>query len=110
MDTPSGFIQPSSGTLTKSTVNYYLKTWGYDNERMTRQPPAVRFQAEYSNECWHFDLSQSDLKHVKQPLWVEAGKGNPLLMLYSVVDDRIGGYCRQSTRIYSVVGIRMYYG
>lgn len=94
MDTANGFIQPSSGTLTKSTVNYYLKAWGYDNERMTRQPPAVRFQAEYSNECWHFDLSQSDLKHVKQPLWVEPGKGNPLLMLYSVVDDR-SGVCYQ---------------
>lgn len=94
MDTPNGFIQPSKGMLTRSTVNYYLKAWGYDNERMTRQPPAVRFQAEYSNECWHFDLSQSDLKHVKQPLWVEAGKGNPLLMLYSVVDDR-SGVCYQ---------------
>lgn len=94
MDTPNGFIQPSKGTLTKSTVNYYLKTWGYDNERMTRQPPAVRFQAEYSNECWHFDLSPSDLKYVKQPLWVEPGRGNPLLMLYSVVDDR-SGVCYQ---------------
>lgn len=94
MDTPSGFIQPRQGTLAKSTVNYYLKAWGYDNERMTRQPPAVRFQAEYSNECWHFDLSPSDLKYVKQPLWVEPGRGNPLLMLYSVVDDR-SGVCYQ---------------
>lgn len=61
---------------------------------MTRQPPAVRFQAEHSNECWHFDLSPSDLKHLKQPLWVEPGRGNPLLMLYSVVDDR-SGVCYQ---------------
>ena len=55
MDTPSGFIQPPKGVLTRSTVNYYLKTWGYDQERMTRQPPSVRFQANHSNECWHFD-------------------------------------------------------
>ena len=82
------------GTLTRSTVNYYLKAWGYDNERMTRQPPAVRFQATHSNECWHFDLSSSDLKHLKQPLWVEPGRGNPLLMIYSVVDDR-SGVCYQ---------------
>lgn len=94
MDTPKGFIKPLKGLLTRSTVNYYLKAWGYDHQRMTRQPPAVRFQAEHSNECWHFDLSPSDLKHVKQPLWVEPGRGNPQLMLYSVVDDR-SGVCYQ---------------
>jgi len=94
MDTPKGFIKPPKGTLTRSTVNHYLKEWGYDTERMNRQPPVVRFQATSSNECWHFDLSQSDLKHVKQPLWVEPGRGNPLLMLYSVVDDR-SGVCYQ---------------
>jgi hypothetical protein len=94
MDTPDGFVKPPVGTLTRSTVNHYLKAWGYDTERMTRQPPAVRFQAEYSNECWHFDLSPSDLKHVKQPLWIEPGRGNPLLMLYSLVDDR-SGVCYQ---------------
>ena len=47
---------------------------------MTRQPPAVRFQAEHSNECWHFDLSPSDLKQVEKPSWVEPDRGNPLLM------------------------------
>ncbi len=94
MDTPGGFIKPPKGLLTKATVNRYLKTWGYDHLTMTRQPPAVRFQAEHSNECWHFDLSSSDLKHVKQPLWVEPGRGKPLLMIYSVVDDR-SGVCYQ---------------
>lgn len=94
MNTPQGSIKPPKGLLTKATVNRYLKTWGYDHLTMTRQPPAVRFQATHSNECWHFDLSPSDLKHVKQPLWVEPGKGNPLLMLYSVVDDR-SGVCYQ---------------
>jgi len=94
MNTPYGFIQPAKGLLNKTTVNRYLKTWGYDHLTMTQQPPAVRFQADYSNQCWHFDLSPSDLKHVKQPLWVEPGRGNPLLMLYSVVDDR-SGVCYQ---------------
>lgn len=61
---------------------------------MTRQPAAVRFQAENSNDCWHFDLSPSDLKHINKPNWVEPGRGNPLLMLYSVVDDR-SGVCYQ---------------
>ncbi|PSB43731.1 IS481 family transposase [Chamaesiphon polymorphus] len=94
VDTPSGFIQPPPGLLTRTTVNRYLQAWGYDQERMTRQPPAVRFQADNSNDCWHFDLSPSDLKHIAQPAWVEPSRGNPLLMLYSVVDDR-SGMCYQ---------------
>jgi hypothetical protein len=53
-------------------------------------PPAVRFQAEHSNDCWQFDLSPSDLKQVPAPLWVEAGRSPPTLMPFSVVDDRSG--------------------
>ncbi len=94
VDTPNGFVQPPKKLLSKTTVNRYLKAWGYDQERMTRQPAAVRFQADDSNDCWHFDLSPSDLKHISQPAWVEPGRGNPLLMLYSVVDDR-SGMCYQ---------------
>jgi hypothetical protein len=94
VETPNGLVQADPGVLTKTTVNRYLKMWGYDQERMTRQPPAVRFQADNSNDCWHFDLSPSDLKHISQPAWVEPGRGNPLLMLYSVVDDR-SGMCYQ---------------
>ncbi|WP_083890048.1 DDE-type integrase/transposase/recombinase [Crinalium epipsammum] len=94
MNTPNGFIQPAQGLLNKTTVNRYLKKWGYDHLKMTRQPPVVRFQADYSNQCWHFDLSPSDLKHIKHPSWVEPGRGNPLLMLYSIVDDR-SGVCYQ---------------
>ena len=90
INTPSGYVQAPPGLLKKATVNRYLKQWGYDHQRLRRQPPAVRFQAEHSNECWHFDLSPSDLKHVKNPAWIEPGRGHPLLMLYSVVDDRSG--------------------
>ena len=57
---------------------------------MSRQPAAVRFQAELSNECWQFDLSPSDLKHIKRPLWVRHDQKPPTLMLFSVVDDRSG--------------------
>jgi len=88
--TPEGEVRAPVGLLKKTTVNRYLKQWGYDYETLRRQPPAVRFQAEQSNECWHFDLSPSDLKHVKSPAWIEPGRGHPLLMLYSVVDDRSG--------------------
>ncbi|MGK7913175.1 MAG: hypothetical protein AB4050_17110 [Synechococcus sp.] len=40
METPDGFVHPVKGLLTKSTVNYYLKAWGYDRQRLSRQPPA----------------------------------------------------------------------
>ena len=73
-----------------TTANRYLKHWGLGHEQLTRQPPAVRFQASQSNECWHFDLSPSDLKSVSNPLWHDPRKGTPQLMLYSLVDDRSG--------------------
>ena len=66
IETPSGLLQPPKGLLTTSTVNHYLKQWGYGQANLRRQPPAVRFQAEQSNECWQFDLSPSD-KQVKIP-------------------------------------------
>jgi hypothetical protein len=79
VETPEGHIQAPASLLTKTTVNRYLKRWGYDHTTLLKQPPAVRFQAEYSNECWHFDLSPSDLKHVKAPVWMQDGRGRPLL-------------------------------
>jgi hypothetical protein len=77
--------------LNATTVNRYLRQWGYDHETLRRQPAAVRFQAEHSNDCCQFDLSPSDLKEVKEPLWLQPNKGAPTLMLFSVVDDRSGG-------------------
>lgn len=90
IETPDGLLRAPVAVLTRSTVNRYLKQWGYDYTTLTRVPAAVRFQARHSNDCWHFDLSPSDLKHVKRPAWFEEGRGHPLLMLYSVVDDRSG--------------------
>ena len=90
IETPDGLLRAPKGVLTRSTVNRYLKHWGVDHRTLVREPPAVRFQAEHSNDCWHFDLSPSDLKQVKRPAWFEEGRGHPLLMLYSVVDDRSG--------------------
>jgi hypothetical protein len=90
VETPDGLVQAPRALLNKATVNRYLKRWGYDWATLLRPPPAVRFQARYSNECWHFDLSSSDLKQVKVPAWVQEERGHPTLMLYSVVDDRSG--------------------
>ena len=90
VDTPDGHIQPAKGLLRPTTVNRWLRSWGYDHSRMTRATPAVRFEARHSNACWQFDISPSDLKHIAQPIWADPKRGQPTLMLYSVVDDRSG--------------------
>ena len=94
VETTHGLIQAPQGVLSRSTVNRYLSLLKLDQTRLLREPPAVRFQAEHSNDCWQFDLSPSDLKHIAQPVWVDPTKGQPTLMLFSVVDDR-SGVCYQ---------------
>jgi hypothetical protein len=90
VETPDGLVQPPPNLLTKTTVNRYLRAWGFDDARLRQPPVAVRFQAEHSNDCWQFDATPSDLKQVPAPLWSEEGRGPPTVMLFSVVDDRSG--------------------
>ena len=91
IETSQGLKKPQKGILKKTTVNRYLKKWGYDFLSLNIEPVSVRFQAKHSNDCWQFDLSPSDLKQMPEwPAWVETRKGRPTLMLYSVVDDRSG--------------------
>ncbi|MDE9452809.1 hypothetical protein KKJ05_03075 [Xenorhabdus bovienii] len=90
METGQGLVRAPKGLLRRQTVNRWLSLYRLDQPRLLREPPAVRFHAEYSNDCWQFDMSPSDLKHIEQPGWIDAAKGQPTLMLYSVVDDRSG--------------------
>ncbi|WP_235668644.1 IS66 family transposase [Pseudomonas amygdali] len=90
VETEQGLVRAPKGILTRSTVNEYLSRWLLNQSRLLRQPPAVRFQAEHSNDCWQLDLSPSDLKHIDKPEWIDPSKGEPTLMLFSVVDDRSG--------------------
>jgi hypothetical protein len=91
VDTPDGFQKLAPGRLTASTANRHLRRLGFNHERMIRQPPTVRFQAEHANALWHFDMSPSDLKHLKTPPWIDADRQDaPTLTLFSVVDDRSG--------------------
>lgn len=53
VETPQGLIQVPQGLLSPTTVNDYLSRWHLDQPRLTRQPVAVRFQAELSNACWN---------------------------------------------------------
>ena len=97
IDTPEGLVRAPAGLLSKATVNRHLRGFGLDESRIRQPPVATRFQADHSNDCWQFDLSPSDLKHVPAPLWVEPGRGAPTLMLFSIVDDR-SGVCYQEYR------------
>ena len=90
VETDQGMVRAPTGVLTRSTVNEYLTRWHLDQGRLRRQPPAVRFQAERSNDCWQFDMSPSDLKRIDKPDWVDPAKGEPTLILFCVVDDRSG--------------------
>lgn len=101
VETPDGLQKLAPGRLTASTINRHMRRLGYDRDRMTRQPPAVRFQAERSNALWHFDMSPSDLKHLKVPPWIDADRpGAPTLMLFSVVDDRSGAAYQECRCVY----------
>jgi hypothetical protein len=100
VETPDGLVRLAPGTLTRTTANRYLRQWGYDHARVTRQPAAVRFQAEHSNALWQFDMSPSDLKEVPVPLWSAPGRGAPTLMLYSIVDDRSGAVYQEYRCVY----------
>jgi hypothetical protein len=90
VETKQGLVKAPKGLLTKPTVNRYLEQWHLDQSHMTSEPAAVRFQAEHSNDCWQFDISPSDLKHIDKPDWIDPSKGMPTLAIFSVVDDRSG--------------------
>jgi len=97
VETAQGLVKVPKGLLRRPTVNRYLSLFRLDQPRLSREPPAVRFQAEQSNDCWQFDMSPSDLKHIDKPPWIDPTKGEPTLMLFSVVDDR-SGVCYQEYR------------
>ena len=98
--TPEGLVRAPKGLLKRATVDRWLQTWGYDHRRMVRAPVAVRFEARHSNECWQFDMSPSDLKRLPRPEWVEPGRGEPTVMLFSVIDDRSGAAYQEYRCVY----------
>ena len=100
VETPEGLVRAPKGLLKRPTVDRVLRGAGLDHARVTRPIAAVRFQAKRSNELWHFDMSPSDLKHVAAPLWIEAGRGKPTLMLFSAVDDRSGATYQEYRCVY----------
>jgi len=99
-ETPNGLVKAPKGLLTRQTVNRYLERWHLDQSHIMREPAAVRFQAEHSNDCWQFDISPSDLKHIDKPDWIDPSKGVPTLAIFSVADDRSGAVYQEYHCIY----------
>lgn len=102
VETPDrGLVKLPAGRLTASTLNRHMRRLGFDAARLRRERPALRYQAERSNMLWHFDMSPSDLKHLKTPAWFDPDRhGSPLLMLFSVVDDRSGAAYQEYALVY----------
>ena len=78
----NSLIKAPKGTLRKTTINRYLKSFGYDSASMRIEPTVVHFEAEYSNDCWQFDFTPSDFKQFSQD-----GKK---LFIANVTDDKSG--------------------
>ncbi|WP_116964764.1 DDE-type integrase/transposase/recombinase [Fastidiosibacter lacustris] len=83
VETAEGFVISSKGLLKKTTINRYLKNWGYDPTSMKVEPAVVRFEAENSNDCWQFDFTPSDLKKI-------SANSSKKLFIANVTDDKSG--------------------
>lgn len=90
IETDQGLVKAPSGLLKKSTVSFYIRRWGLGHDTLRIQPPYIRFQAQYSNECWQFDFSHSDFKAFIADRPKEDRGTEAKLMLLGVVDDRSG--------------------
>ena len=75
VETPEGLVRLASGTLTWTTLNRYLRQWGYDHVHVTRHPAAVRFQAERSIMDQAHDLHPKTLVGLKRLVEVVADGG-----------------------------------
>jgi len=91
VETKQGLIKSPQNLLKCSTVSRYLTRLGLNYHRLQVEPTVVHFQATYSNECWQFDFSHSDLKKLKTS---NNNSDSSRLILASVVDDR-SGVCYQ---------------
>ncbi|MBA3535699.1 MAG: transposase [Tatlockia sp.] len=84
VETINGLVKVPGGLLKRSTVNRYITQWGLAHHSMLAvEPIVVRFEAEESNDCWQFDFSPSDLKHLKN-------SNGQKLFIVSVTDDKSG--------------------
>jgi transposase InsO family protein len=76
-------IKVPKGLLKRSTVDKYLKKFELDYSTIRNVQPVVsRFEATYSNECWQFDFSVSNLKRINED--------SKVLYIANIIDDKSG--------------------
>lgn len=51
VETLQGLVRAPAGVLSVPMINRWLSLYRLDQPRLLREPPATRFQAEYSNDC-----------------------------------------------------------
>ena len=76
-------IKAPLGLLKRSTIDRHLLNLDLDYHTVKNLEPVVtRFEAQYSNECWQFDFTPSNLKRLS-----DADKN---LFIANAVDDKSG--------------------
>lgn len=77
------FIKAPLGLLKRSTVDRHLLNLDLDYHTVKNIEPIVtRFEAQYSNECWQFDFTPSNLKRLPDE--------SQSLFLANIADDKSG--------------------
>ena len=76
-------VKAPAGLLKRSSVDKHLKRLNLDYDTVKYIEPIVsRFEAQYSNECWQFDFTPSNLKRLNNS---DTG-----LFLANILDDKSG--------------------
>ena len=76
-------IKAPLGLLKRSTVDRHLLNLDLDyNTVKNIEPVVTRFEAQYSNECWQFDFTPSNLKRLPDE--------SQNLFLANIADDKSG--------------------
>jgi hypothetical protein len=79
-------IQAPKGILKPSTINKYLNQYYMSPRYIYSEPTVNHFMARYSNQCWQFDITPSELHKLDE----QNSEDPRRLMLFSVVDDNSG--------------------
>jgi hypothetical protein len=62
VETPEGLVRLAPGTLTRTTANRYLRQWGYDHARMTRQKCLKLGTAKLGKVGWRRHIRQESYR------------------------------------------------
>ena len=79
-------ITAPKGKLRVSTINKYLNHYLISPEDICSEPVVNHFEAAYSNQCWQFDITPSELHRLPSQHPDDPRR----LFVFSVVDDKSG--------------------